>query len=406
MHYVCRIGTVEGAVREEVHEASDAERLRQDLQKQGYHVFEVRPRGLPRFAIGRSGWSRRRKPVDLDTFVVFNQELAALLGAGLPLLQAIDLMLERQRHPLFGSVLRDVRERIANGEELSAAFEAHGDLFPRLYPSTLKAGERSGDLEQVIRRFVRYLKLVIDARKRVVSALVYPAVLVSLSLAMIAVMTVYVVPKFSTFYDGMEAELPQLTQITLAIGTFLRDRWIPIGIALVVGWFFLRRWQRTTQGQLVIDRARLRLPFLGPVLHRFAISEFSRSLATLQEGGLPLVPSLQIAIGAVGNSYVRDRLSPTIQKVTEGRPLYETLEQSGVVDDLAIDMVQVGEATGSLATMLTNVADFLDQEVEIRMARILSLVEPVLLVFMGLIVGILLVSIYLPMFSAMGQVNA
>ena len=407
MRYVCRLGTPDGVVLEEVHEGVDASSLKTDLQKKGFHVFEVKPKGIPEFRLGlpRFGASRN-KPLKLDEFLIFNQELAALLGAGLPLLQSIDLMLERQSDPQFASILGDVRERISSGEELSTAFAAHEERFPRLYPSTLKAGERSGDLEQVIRRFVRYLKLVIDARKRVVSALVYPAVLVVLSVAMIAVMTVVVVPKFSAFYEGMDAELPKLTQITLSIGSFFRDRWVPLLVAATVGSFFFRRWSRSPVGRLTVDHVKLRLPFFGPVLHRFAISEFTRSLATLQEGGLPLVPSLEISIGAIGNAYVRDQLASIVQKVKEGRPLYEALEESRVVDDLAIDMVQVGEATGALATMLTNVADFLDQEVEIRMARILTLIEPVMLVFMGLIVGILLVSIYLPMFSVMGQVGS
>lgn len=408
MRYVCRLGTPDGAILEETHEAADAQTLTSDLRKKGFHVFAVRPRGVPAFSFSLSRSerrSRRRKPVGLDQFLIFNQELAALLGAGLPLLQAIDLMLERQSHALFGSVLSDIRDRIANGQELSAAFEAHQEMFPRLYPSTLKAGERSGDLEKVIRRFVRYLKLVIDARKRVVSALVYPAVLIVLSLTMIGVMTVFVVPKFAVFYEGMEAELPKLTQVTLAIGSFFRGNWIVLTVATVAGLVFFRRWSRTPLGRIAIDRAKLRIPFIGPVLHRFALSEFCRSLATLQEGGLPLVPSLEISIGAIGNSYVRDRIHPAVQKVTEGRALFETLDESQVVDALAVDMVQVGEATGSLATMLSSVADFLDQEVEIRMGRILSLIEPVMLVFMGIIVGILLVSIYLPMFSLMGQVN-
>jgi type IV pilus assembly protein PilC len=294
---------------------------------------------------------------------------------------------------------------VESGQELSAAFEAHGDLFPRLYPSTLKAGERSGDLETVIRRFVRYLKLLLEARKRVVSALVYPAALVVLSAVMIGIMTVYVVPKFSVFYEDLEAELPMLTQITLGIGSFFRDRWLLVVGITVVGSIALRQWLRTAGARIVVDRAKLGIPLLGGIFHRFAIGEFTRALATLLDGGLPLVPSLEISVGAVANAYVRSRLEPTIQLVREGKALHAALEESGVVDDLGLDMIKVGEATGALGTMLSNIADFVDQEVEIQLQRLLSLVEPFMLVFMGVIIALLLISVYLPMFSVMGQVQ-
>ena len=402
MQFVARVGTPEGAVVEQLHQASDAQALRHDLQRKGLHVFEVRPRRAVGLALPQR---RMRRKIPVQRFLVFNQELAALLAAGLPLLQTIDLMLERMREPLFREVLTDVRERVASGEELSAAFEVHGDLFPRLYPSSLKAGERSGDLEKVIRRFVRYLQLLLEARKRVVSALVYPAVLVCLSIAMILVMTIYVVPRFSVFYADLEAELPLITRVTLGVGAFLQDNWPWMALALGGGVWALRRFARTPAGRIVVDGWKLRLPILGPVFHRFGISEFTRSLATLLDGGLPLVPSLEIATQAVGNAWLRDRLAPTVQRVRKGRALYAALEQSGALEEIAIDMVKVGETTGALGTMLTNVSDFIDQEVEIRMGRLLTLVEPLMLVVMGVIVALLLVSVYLPMFSVLGQVR-
>lgn len=402
MQFLCRLGTPEGAVIEEVYHSTDADTLRHDLQRKGFHVFEVRPRLALAMALPRRG---RRGRLSSQRFLVFNQELAALLAAGLPLLQCLDLMLERMKEPLFREVLADIRERVASGQELSAAFEAHADLFPRLYPSSLKAGERSGDLEKVIRRFVRYLQLVQAARKRVVSALVYPAVLVCLSVAMILVMTVFVVPKFAGLYADLEAELPLITRVTLAIGQFVRAHWIAIVVLLAGGIWALRRWSETPAGRVALDHFRLRLPVLGPVFHRFGMSELTRSLATLLDGGLPLVPSLEIATGAVGNAWLREQLEPTAQRVREGKALHAALEQTQVVEDLAIDMVKVGETTGALGVMLTNVSDFLDQEVEIRMQRLLTLVEPLMLVFMGIIVALLLISVYLPMFSVLGQVK-
>jgi type IV pilus assembly protein PilC len=401
MEYVVRLGTPDGRVFEEVHRAADASVLKGDLERRGLHIFEIRKKGLslrprlPSFA--------RRRRVPVLAFLVFNQELAALLRAGLPLLQCLDLMLERLRDPQFRSVLTDIRDRVKSGEDLSEAFGAYGDMFPALYPSTLKAGERTGELEAVIRRFIRYLKLVLEARKRVISALIYPAVLVGLSFAMIVVMTIYVVPKFTVFFEDMQVDLPLLTRITLGISKFATANWPWLLGGLVVGVVTLRRWGRTTRGRTAFDHLQLRIPLLGPVFQQFSISEFARSLATLLSGGIPLVQALEIAVAAVGNLWVRGRLHPTIQQVREGKAFHGALETTAVFDPLEIDMVKVGEATGSLDVMLSSVAEFLDEQVETRMSRILSLVEPLMLVFMGIVVAILLISIYMPLFSSLGQ---
>jgi type IV pilus assembly protein PilC len=401
MQFICRVGTPDGRVLEEVFTASDETALRSDLGKRGYHLFEVRRRGVaPKLAVPALG---RRRRIPVQEFMVFNQELAALLKAGLPLLQALDLMLERMHNPHFRSVLADVRDRVKSGAELSDAFAAHGDLFPRLYPSSLKAGERSGELELVIRRFIRYMKLVLDARRRIVSALVYPAVLVCLSVAMIAVMAIYVVPRFMGFFSELGADLPLITRIVLAVSRFANSNWPILLAAIVVGVFAFRAWGRTAAGRLSIDRVKLRTPFMGPVLHRFALAEFCRSLSTLLAGGIPLVPAFEVAIASVGNAYVRARLDPTVQMVREGKPFHSALETSEVFTDMSIDMVKVGEATGSLDEMLSSVSDFLDEQVETRMQRLLALVEPMMLVFMGIIIAILLISIYLPMFSMLGS---
>ncbi len=405
MEFLCHLGTPEGRVVRETRAAANEAVLRAELERQGLRIFAIERRmGL---SSATELWARMRgqRKIPYKTLLVFNQELAALLKAGLPLLQALNLMLERMREPNFREILIQVRDRVRSGEELSDAFGSFGAVFPPLYAATLKAGERTGELEQVLRRFIRYLKLVIEARKRVISALVYPAVLVGLSIAMLFVMAIFVMPRFTVFYDSMDMELPLLTRITLGVSLFLRDNIVFIlagGIATAV---VFRRWARTEAGAARLDRWRLRVPLLGPVLHLFSLGEYCRSLATLLAGGMPLVPSMEISGRAISNLYVRARIAPTVQQVREGKALHEALDGTGIVTDLAIDMVKVGEATGSLDVMLTNIADFFDEEVELRMQRILSLVEPLMLVIMGGLVAALLVSVYMPMFNAMGGIT-
>lgn len=407
MEFVCRLGTPDGDVVERRHQAANDRDLRRELEKQGYHVFEISRRGMD---VGRLRFGRRRK-VAPRRFLVFNQELAALLRAGLPLLQALDMMLERLEDPSFEPILRDVRDRVRSGEDLSDAFASYGDAFPRLYAPTLKAGERSGELEAVIRRFVRYMQLVLEARRRTVSALVYPAVLIGLSIIMVLVLTFFVVPRFSVFFQDLDSELPLVTRVVLGVSGLAQKEIFLISngwwalIAVVAGTIGLRMWSGTPRGAEVLDRVKLRTPLLGPVLHRFSLSEFCRSLATLLEGGMPLVPALEISVTAVGNASVRRALEPRIQMVREGKPFWAALEESETFPPMAIDMVKVGESTGALEEMLGNVSDLFDEQAETRMQRLLTLVEPMLLIFMGLVVGILLISIYVPLFSALGTVN-
>lgn len=404
MQFVCRLGTPEGNVIEQTLDATDEDSLRQELVKQGFHLFEVRrrgPLGWLKLAKLRTG-SPRIAPREL---LIFNQEMAALLRSGLPMLQALELMLGRQRDPVFRQILNQVRDQVKAGEDLSTAISAFGDRFPPLFSATLKAGERSGEMEQVIRRFVRYLGLVLETRKRVVSALVYPAVLVGLSICLIGVMTVYVLPQFTGFFSSLRVDLPLVTRITMGISLFVKDHFLVISTMVLLGGFVFLQFSRSASGRASLARWILKIPFLGPLFQRMALSEFCRSLSTLLTGGIPLVTSLEVAVSAVGNSHLRSQLTPVVQLVREGRPLAKTLEETGAASEIVVDMVEVGEATGSLDAMLSDASDFLDEEVDIRLQRVLSLLEPVMLVLMGVIIATLLISVYLPLFSLLGQMQ-
>jgi type IV pilus assembly protein PilC len=399
MEFVCRVGTPDGRVLEEVVQARDEAALRGELQRRGYHLFEARAKGLGLARFFRRGGGA----IQPRAFLIFNQELAALLKAGLPLLQALDLMLERMENQRFRSVLADVRERVKSGTDLSEAFAAHGDLFPPLYAPSLKAGERTGEIEQVIRRFVRYMKLMMDARRRLIGALVYPAVLVVLSIAMITVMVVVVLPKFTGFFESLEADLPLPTRVALATSAFLRRTWPFLVGGALASWYSIRRWRRTDAGRATLDRWRLAVPIVGPIFKGTALSEFTRALSTLLTGGIPLVQALEIAVSAVGNAHVREKVTPTIDLVRQGGSFHVALDKTELFESLEIDMVKVGEATGALDTMLLSVSEFLDEAVETRLQRLLTLIEPLMLVFMGLIIAILLISIYVPLFGSLGQ---
>jgi type IV pilus assembly protein PilC len=404
MQFVCRVGTPEGRVLEEVRQARDETSLRRELERIGYHIFDVRRRGLLRW--DRLGtFAAGAKRVSPQILLVFNRELAALLRAGLPLLQALDLVVSRQREGDFRTALVEIRDRVESGESLSDAVAAQGEMFPPLYAPTLLAGERSGELEDVIDRFARYQQLVYDARKQVTSALIYPAVLIGLSLVLIAVMLLYVVPGFEGFFETLDTELPLVTRLIMALSHGLTSYWAWWVGALVVAALALVRLTSTVRGSVWLDRAKLRVPFLGKVLQRFGLGEFCRSLSTLLAGGTPLVQAIGVSAGAVGNGHLRERLSPVAGRVSEGATLYGTLEKTEVFPDIAIDMVQVGEATGELARMLATISDFFDDEVETSLQRMLSLIEPLMLVFMGVVISTLLISVYLPLSSALSTVR-
>jgi len=405
MQFVCRVGTSEGRILEDVFEAANEATLRQQLSQRGYHLFDIRRRG-PAGRLRLPSRSRSTSRISPRALTVFNQELAALIRSGLPMLQALDLMLPRQRDPVFHDTLRDVRDRVKSGQDLSTAIAAFGGMFPPLYAATLKAGERSGEMEQVLRRFVRYLQLVTETRKRIVSALVYPAVLVGLSVALIAVMMIWVMPRFTEFFSSLRVELPLLTRITMGLSIFVKDNFIFLFAGLFVLVLVAVRMSRSEAGRDTLSRLQLRIPLLGPIFHRLALSEFCRSLATLLSGGIPIISGLEVAVGAVSNAHFRKRLEPVIGSVREGLSLAASLEEIGVGSDIVIDMVEVGEATGSLDVMLSDVSDFLDEEVETSLQRLLSLLEPVMLVLMGIIVATLLISVYLPLFSLLGQVGS
>ncbi|HEX7150730.1 MAG TPA: type II secretion system F family protein [Thermoanaerobaculia bacterium] len=392
--FIMRVGTPEGDVVERRIAASSMRAAQDEMRRQGLHIFEAK-RGTRQL---RDFLPRGRKVISTQRFLLFNQELLALVKAGLPILQSFDIMLERQKLPRFREVLEDVREQIKSGVALSDAFASYGDMFPPIYSTSIRAGERSGDLEGVLRRFLRYQKMIVALRKRVVGALVYPAVLIGLSGVMVFIMLTYVIPKFSEFFVGFGAELPWFTQFMINFSITLRNNIFLVLLGVVGGIMLLRRWA-TTSGRLTWDRWKLHIPLVGGILDRFAIMQFTQSLGTLLAGGTPMVPAIEIASQSVTNQLVSTKIAGIVQNVREGEPLWRSLEATGVVQDLAIEMVKVGESTGALTEMLNNVSEFYDEEIEARLSRMVSALEPLILVGMGLVIAVLLYAFYLPLFE-------
>lgn len=393
--FTARVGTADGQISERRVQAASTSAARQELQRQGLHVFSLQRRGV---SLGELA-NRGRRVVSIDKFLLFNQELLALVRAGLPILHSFDIMLERQRDPRFRRVLEDIRDKIKSGVALSDAFAEYGNAFPPIYATSIRAGERSGDLEGVLRRFLRYQKLISNLRKKVIGAMIYPAVLVALSIGMIGVMLVYVIPKFSDFFVGFGQELPILTRVLIDLAFWIQENALLVGVILAALVFFINRWQRSGLGGAVYDRIKLKIPLVGGVLHRFAILQFTQSLGTLLGGGTPMVPAIEIAAQSITNRHVSSRVEGIAQNVREGEPMWSSLEKTGVMSDLAVEMIKVGESSGALVEMLANVSEFYDEEIESLLARLISLIEPLILVFLGGVIAVLLYAFYLPLFE-------
>ena len=391
--FILRVGTPEGEVVERQVRAASLRAARDEMARQGLHVFDAK-RGSFSF---RDLIPRVGRAISTEKFLLFNQELLALVRAGLPIVQSFDILLERQKNVRFREILADIREKITSGVALSDAFASYGDLFPAIYSTSIRAGERSGDLEGVLKRFLRYQKMIVNLRKRVVGAMVYPAILILLSGAMIFIMLTYVIPKFAEFFTGFGAELPWFTVFMINFATSLRSNVLfVLGGAVLAGLAF-RQWINSS-GRILWDRFKLRIPLAGGVLHRFAIMQFTQSLGTLLTGGTPMVPAIEIAAQSVTNQLVSSKINGIIQNVREGEPLWRSLDATGVMSDLAVEMIKVGESTGALTEMLANVSEFYDEEIEARLARLVAAIEPVILVLMGGVIGVLLYAFYLPLF--------
>ena len=393
MEYRCRLGTTSGEIIEGNYVAQSEDALRRELEDKGLHVLSLKPRLGVSFSFGR------KTKITRHEFLVYNQELATLLKAGMPLVQSLDILRTRLTNPLFKSVLDDVHEKVRGGTALSDAFAAHGELFPNVYTASLMAGERSGNLDAVLRRFVAYSKTVDAVRTKTISAMMYPIVLVALAIVLVGIIVVKVVPTFAEFYNSFDAQLPLSTRIIVGISDFIRAQLWLIVIAVVGSVIGFMTWMRQPGRGKDFDRFLLKVPIIGVSIQKFSTSQLARTLATLLGGGIPLVNSLEIAARSTGNRHMGAELEIVAARVREGQSFSGTLLERQTVPDVAIKMIEVGESTGALTEMLNSLADFYDEEIDTEVARFVTLIEPAMLVFMGIVIAGIVLSLYLPLFQ-------
>jgi type IV pilus assembly protein PilC len=384
-----------GRVLEQVENGPSQQHVRERFAQQGFLVYWVKPRGI--LAGGGLRLHRRRK-IKLDDFIIFNAQFLTLIKAGLPILTALDLLLKRQKGPVFRAVLENVRDRVRSGELLSDAFQAQG-IFPKIYTTTLLAGEKSGNLEEVLTRYIAFQRVASAVRKKLLASLVYPALLIGGVILILTVLLNFVIPKFQTLFADFGAELPKITVFTLTVGTTIRNYFFIIFPAIFAAVFVIWRWGKSESGSQRVDRLRLSLPLVGSIWLKYQVSMFSRMLSTLLAGGIPLMPALQTAADSMQSRLISSATMEAAEKVREGSPLARSLEDSRVFPVLAVEMIEVGESTGALPAMLNSVAEFYEEDVQTALVAALSLIEPAILIVMGVIVAFVLISLYLPIFS-------
>ena len=405
--YICRLGTPTGEVVTRTFEATAERDLRAKLEREGFRIFSIAATGTAGVRRALGGGQGRARKIKTEDFLLFNQQLSALLRAGLPILQAIGILRKRVPNERLRLLLEDVEEKVRSGLALSQAFAAQGDAFPRIYIASILAGERSGSLDEVLLRYVSYQKTIAEARRKIRKSLTYPAFLVTASIVLVMVLSTYVIPQFMKLYGGVGAtQLPTVTIVVVSTAEFIRSNltWlIPTVLGTLI---FIFYWRRTPTGRLAIDRWILKTPVAGETVRQMTIAQFTRSLATLLAGGITLPESVEIASESITNRALRTASSGVLTGIREGRSFTESLETGGWMSELALDMIGVGERSGALREMLDEVANFYDAELDVRLNTITTFIEPIILVFMGSLVMTILLAMYLPLFYMIGSMGS
>ncbi len=398
--FVLKYADPRGAMHQQTAHAGSEKELREKYTQQGFLVYSIKAKG----DTGIAGLHSKPKKLNLEKFLIFNQQFVTLIRAGLPILKGLDLLADRLTDPNLGVHIRNVRDAVKNGSLLSDAFSNEG-VFPAIYVTSVLAGEKSGSLGEVLERFISYQKLALAVRKKVLVSLMYPSLLIVLVISLVIFLITYVVPSFAELYSSMQAKLPTMTLILIAVGTTARSYiLVGLGVAAIAGVGF-RYWSRTESGRESVDKMKLRTPVLGDMWIKYQMAQFSRVLGTLLVGGIPLLAALETASNSLGSALLKKAFTKARKTVKEGQSLSVSLKATKIFPSLAIDMIEVGESTGALSAMLTSVAEFYEEDVNTKMGATLALIEPAIMIFMGIFVAFVLISLYLPIFSLADTIN-
>ncbi|HEY1657716.1 MAG TPA: type II secretion system F family protein [Candidatus Sulfotelmatobacter sp.] len=390
--FVIKVADERGRMHQQVEQGYSIAEVRDRFASQGYLVYWVKPQGM------FSGGIRKRRKLKPTAFLVYNQQFLTLIKAGLPILNALDLLIKRQKDATLRQILENVRERVKGGELLSDAFASHA-VVPKIYTTTLMAGEKSGNIDEVLSRYINFQRLAMTFRKKLAVSLIYPTLLVTVVTIMVMFLFTYVVPKFAELFNSLDAKLPTITVFMLAVGQNAQ-KYAPFGaIGLVLFIFVFLQWRKTDRGSDQIDRFILSLPMIGGIRLKHQVATFSRMLATLLQGGLPLVPSMETAGQSMTSKRILKGVMRASIRVREGQGLAGSLEEQGIFPDLAVEMLEVGESTGALPAMLNSVAEFYEEDVQTALGASMALIEPLILIIMAVFVGGVLISLYLPIFT-------
>jgi len=394
--YQLQYADASGQVHNQVVQGTSDHEVRDRYTRQGFLVYSVKAKGGGIVAgINLPGTGKR---LNVEKFLIFNQQFVTLIRAGLPILKSLDLLAERLTDPKLRPYINGVREDVRKGALLSDAFREQG-IFPKIYVTSIMAGEKSGSLVEVLERYVTYQKLALGVRKKVLVSLMYPSVLIVLVVLLMVFLVTYVVPSFASLYESMNAQLPTITLYLIAIGTSARTYVLGWAGAIVVAGAVFYWWSRGEAAQETLDRIKIKVPLLGDIWIKYQVAQFSRVLSTLLTGGIPLVQGLETSADSLGTPLLRKTLAKAGRMVREGQPLSTSLASTGVFPPLSVDMIEVGESTGALPSMLSSVAEFYEDDVNTKMTAVLSLIEPAIMIFMGMFVAFVLIALYLPIFS-------
>jgi type IV pilus assembly protein PilC len=395
--FKAKAATHEGNIIFKEIEARSSEEVRLQLEKEGLYPIEIRRAGMRSF-FGTSLFAGKSSLRRAD-FLIFNKGLISLLKAGLPVVNALETLRQRIESAYFMEVLKDTIDGVRGGKALSEAMDAHPGVFPPLYTATVSSGERTGDLVPAISSYVEYQKRMEAVRKKVVSCVTYPALLTAASISIIAFLITYVIPTFSRIYIEAGAELPLASSVLIAVAVFARKYFLLFVMLFFAAALFLRAYLKSERGALRLDRAKLALPRFGAIYRDYAVSKFSRTLAMVLRSGMHLIGALETSKRVLGNSVLEKEADGVIKRAKEGESVTDALAATSLMRDVTLKMFAAGEKSATLPETLSDIADFLDGEVDYRVGIMTTLIEPLLMVVMGLIIGTIVVLLYLPIFQ-------